>query len=87
MRQHHGLAGDRVIVWAALAAGKDALVHLGRVLRLAENHRPPRSAHRLVRREADEVGMRNGARVRASRHQAGEMRHVDEEVGIDRFRD
>ena len=85
--EHDRLAGDRMVMWAALASREDALVDIGGEFRLAEDHRAPGTAHRLVRREAHEVGVRHRAWMSAARDQTREVRHVDEEIRVNRVRD
>ena len=77
------LAGDHVHQRAALLAGEDGRVDLLGVLLLAEDHAAARAAERLVDRRRDDVRVRHRARVQPAGDEAGEVRHVDEQVGAD----
>ena len=68
----------------ALHAGEDGGVELlGDLLVVGEDRAAARPAQGLVRGRRDDVGMREWARMHAAGHKAGEMRHVDHQVGAD----
>ena len=48
-----------------------------------EDQAAARTAQRLVRRRRDDVGVRHGIRIDAGSDEAGDVRHVDEEVRAD----
>ncbi len=48
-----------------------------------ENEAATRSAQGLVGRGGHDVGVRNGVRIQTRRHESGNMRHVDHEIGTD----
>ena len=77
------LRRDHVHQRAALQTREDRLVDRRRVLLAAEDRAGPRAPQGLVRREGDDVGVRNRARVRTTGDQAGDVRGVDDEEGID----
>ena len=80
----HGLCGDDVHQRPALDAGEDCRVDLlGDLLVVGQDHAAARAAERLVRRRRDDVGMRERARNETGSDEAGEVRHVDEEVRAD----
>ena len=82
--QRDRLGGDDVHQRPALHAGEYGGVDLlGDVLVVGEDHGAARAAQRLVRGGRDDMGVREGARMRAAGHQAREVRHVDHEVGAD----
>ena len=53
----------------------------------AEHEAGARAGERLVRRRRDEVAVRHRVRMQPGRDQAGEVRHVAEQVGADLVRD
>ena len=78
------LGGDHVHQRAALQAGEDRRVDLLRDrLVVGQDHAAARAAQRLVRGRGDDVGVRSGFGCCAAGDQAGEMRHVDHQVGAD----
>ena len=85
--QGHRLGGDRVHQRPALLAGEDRFVDRFRVLLAAEDHAAARAAERLVDRRRDDVGVLDRVGVLAGGDQAGEVRHVDHQLGADRVGD
>ena len=82
-----GLGGDDVHQRAALQAGEHRRVDLlADLLVIGQHHAGARAAQRLVRRGGDDMGVRQRARMQARGDQAGEMRHVDHEIGADASR-
>ena len=79
--QCHRLRGDHVHQWAALPARERPGVDLLLELLLAEDHAAARAAEGLVDRRADDVGVGHRAGMFTGGDQAGEVRHVDEQVG------
>jgi len=70
---------------AALHVGKDRRVdRLGEVL-TAEDHAAAGASQRLVRGSGYHVGKGYGAGMHSTRHQAGNVRHVEHEFGADRI--
>ena len=59
------------------------LIFLRELLVVGEDQAAARAAQRLVRGRGDDMGVRERARMRAAGHEAGEMRHVDHQVGAD----
>ena len=69
---------------AALHAGEHRRIELLRqLLVVGEDRAAARAAQRLVRGRRHDMRMRERARMRAAGHEAGEMRHVDHEIGAD----
>ena len=85
--QRDGLGGDRVHQRPALLAGEDRFVDRFRVLLAAEDHAAARAAEGLVDRRRDDVGVRHRVGVLAGGDQAGEVGHVDHQLGPDRVGD
>ena len=85
--QRDRLGGDRVHQRAALLAGEDRLVDRLRVLGAAEDHAAARAAERLVDRRGDDVGVLDRVGVLPGGDQAGEVGHVDHQLGADRVGD
>ena len=83
----HCLARDDVLERPALLAGEDGRVDRLGVLLAAQDDSAARAAQRLVHRRGDDVGVGHRARVLARGDQAGEVGHVDDEVGADRVGD
>ena len=78
------LGGDHVHQRAALQAGEDRRVDLlGDRLVVGQDHAAARAAQRLVGGGGDHVGVRQRVGVLAAGDEAGEMRHVDHQVGAD----
>jgi hypothetical protein len=68
----------------ALQAGEDGRVDLlGERLVIGQDHAAARAAQGLVRGGGDDMGVRERRGMRATGHEAGEMRHVDHEIGAD----
>ena len=75
-------AGDGVDVRAALLAGEDGAIQLAPDLGVGgDQHGAARPGHRLVRGEADHVGMADRRREDARRRQPGDVRDVGQQVG------
>jgi hypothetical protein len=101
--ERDGERADRVVVRAALEAGEDGEVDLvlnvledrrvSRLLRRGadalalEDHRAARAAERLVRRRRHDVAVWEGRGNRARRDEAGDVRHVRDELRAVRVRD
>ena len=84
LAEGHRLGGDDMHQRAALQAREDRRVDLlGDVLVVGEDHAAARAAQRLVRGRGDDMGMRERRGMRAAGDQAGEMRHVDHQIGAD----
>ena len=84
LAERHRLGGDDMHQRPALHAGEDGGVELlGDLLVIGEDRAAARPAQGLVRGRRDHVGMREWARMHAAGHKAGEMRHVDHQVGAD----
>ena len=82
------LGGDHVLEWPTLLAWEDRGVDLLRDSGVvAQDHPAPRTAQRLVGRGGDDVRMRHRIGMQAGGHQAREVGHVDQEVGIDQVSD
>src|SRR4051794_40067066 len=79
--QRDRLAGDDVLERAALLAGEDGRVDLLGQLVATDDHAAAGAAERLVDGCRHDVGVRDGVRVHARGDQAGEVGHVDEQVG------
>ena len=77
------MPGDDVLERAALLAGEDGRVDGLGVLLAAQDDAAARAAEGLVHRRGDDVGVGHRVGVLARRHEAGEVRHVDDEVGAD----
>ena len=85
--QGHRLGGDRVHQRPALLAGEDRFVDRFRVLLAAEDHAAARAAEGLVDRRRDDVGVLDRVGVLAGGDEAGEVGHVDHQLGADRVGD
>ena len=85
--QRHRLGGDSVHQRPALLAGEDRFVDRFRVLLAAEDHAAARAAEGLVDRRRDDVGVRHRVGVLAGGDEAGEVGHVDHQLGADRVGD
>ncbi len=81
------LAGDDVFERAALPAGEDGLVDRLGVLLRAQDATAARTAQRLVGRERDHVGVRDGIRVGTTGDESGEMGDVEQQQRADFVRD
>ena len=69
---------------AALQAGEDRRIQLlGDRLVVAQDQAAARAAQRLVRGGGGDVGMRHRRGMDAAGDEAGEMRHVDQQIGAD----
>ena len=80
----HRLAGDDMHQRTALQAGEDRRIDLlGDVRVVRQDEAAARAAQRLVRRRGDDMRVRERRRMHAARHETGEMRHIDEEIGAD----
>ena len=78
------LGGDHMHQRSALEAGKDRSVELFReFLLVGENEARAGAAQRFVRGRGDDVGVRERIGMDPARHQAGKMRHVDQQLGPD----
>ncbi len=83
-----GLGGDDMHQRAALKAGEDRRIDLlGDVRVIGQDKAAARAAQGLVRRRGDDMGVREGRGMHAAGDEAGEMRHIDEEIGADRIGD
>ena len=79
--ERHGLGRDYVHQRATLQAGEDGAVELlGQRLVIGQDDARTGTTQRLVGRGGGDMGMRDGRGVRAARDQAGEMRHVGEQI-------
>ena len=68
----------------ALQAGEHRRVDLlAEFLVVGEDEAAARAAQRLVRGRGHDMGVRERARMRAAGDEAGEMRHVDHQLGAD----
>ena len=86
--ERHGLGGDDVHQRAALLAGEDRAVDLLReLLVVGQDHPAARAAERLVDRGRGHVRVLDRVRVLAGGDQAGEVRHVDHQLRVDRVGD
>jgi hypothetical protein len=86
--ESHRLGGDDMHQRAALQAGEDGRIDLlGDILVVGQHDAAARAAQGLVRRRGDDMGVRERRGMRAARHQTGEMRHIDHEIGADRIGD
>ena len=85
----HGLGRDLVNERSALRAGEHERIELpgDLIVGARQDQSAARSAQRLVRRGGHHVGVRQGVRVDAGRHQPRHVRHVDDEVGADALGD
>src|SRR4051794_349845 len=79
--QRHRLAGDDVLERAALLAREHGRVDLLGQLLAAVDHAAARAAEGLVHGRRHDVGVRDGVGVQPRRDQAGEVGHVDEQMG------
>ena len=60
-----------------------ALIRLAQAFVVPQNHAAARAAQRFVGRRRHDMRMGQGIGIEAGRDKAGEMRHVDEEIGAD----
>ena len=82
-----GLGGDDMHQRAALETGEQRRVDLlADLFVIGQHHAGARAAQGLVGGGGDHVGVRQRARMETRGDQAGEMRHVDHEIGADRVR-
>ena len=85
----HGLSGDNVLQWAALAAweyrGVEFLLQC--FVGTSEDQATARAAQGFMGGGGDHVGERHWVRVYASSNQAGYVSHVDEQVRTNFVRD
>ena len=82
--ERHGLGGDDMHQRAALQAGEDSRIELLRqILVIGEDHAAARAAQRLVGRGRCNMAMRERRRMLATGNEAGDMGHVDHQVGAD----
>src|SRR5690606_15915531 len=81
----HGLGGDDVLQRAALGAREDGGVELllDGFVGLGQDQATARAAQGFVGGGGDHVGERYRVRVHAGGNQAGDVGHVDEQVGTD----
>ena len=80
-RRHTALAAITCMSGPPWMPGKTLLSMSLANSRLAQDHAAARAAQRLVRRGGDEVRVRHRARVQARGHQAGDVGHVDHQIG------
>ena len=79
-----GLGGDHMHQRTALQAREDRRIQLlGDRLVVAEDQAAARAAQRFMRGGGGDVGMRHRRGMDAARNEAGEMRHVDQQIGAD----
>ena len=84
LAEGHRLGRDNMHQRAALHAGEHRRIELLRqFLVIGQDRAAARAAQRLVRRGGDDMRMRKRARMRAAGDKAGEMRHVDHQIGAD----
>ena len=84
LAERHRLGGDDMHQRAALQAREDRRIDLLRqLLVVGEDEAAARAAQRLMRGRGHDMGMRERAGMHAARDEAGEMRHVDHEIGAD----
>ncbi len=82
--ERHGLGRDDVHQRAALQAGEHGRVDLlGHLLVIGEDHAAARTAQRFVRGRRRDVGMRHWRGMNAAGDEAGDVGHVDHEIGAD----
>ena len=82
--ERHRLGRDHMHQRAALQAREDRRVELlGERLVVAQDQAAARAAQRLVRGGGGDMGMRHRRGMHAAGDEAGEMRHVDHEIGAD----
>ena len=82
------LGGDDVHQRPALQAREHRRIHLlGDLLVIAQDHAAARAAQRLVRGGGHDMRMRQRRRMRAAGDEAGNVRHVDHQIGADRVGD
>ena len=89
LEERDRLGGDDVHQRPALRAREDQRVELLRqlVVGAGEDQAAARPAQRLVRGGRDDVGVGHRIRVHARGDEAGDVRHVHQEIGADRVRD
>ncbi|ENN85865.1 hypothetical protein RHSP_17832 [Rhizobium freirei PRF 81] len=82
--ESHGLGGDDVHQRTTLETGEDRRVELlGQILFIGEDHAAARAAQRLVRGGGGNVAMRERRRMLATGNEAGDVGHVDHQIGAD----
>ena len=79
----HGFCGDDVHERTALLAGKDAAIDACGEVLLAEDEAGAWAAEGFVGGGGDDLGVRDGRWMDAAGDEAGEVGHVDHEVGAD----
>ena len=85
--QRNGLGRDDVHQRPALEPWEDGLVDLLAQVRAREDESAARAAQRLVGGRGHQVGVRERAGMQACRDQAGDVRHVDDQVCVYRLGD
>jgi hypothetical protein len=84
----NGLGGDDMHQRSALQAREDGRIELlGQILVIGQDHAAARAAQRLVRRGGGDMAMRERRRMLAAGNEAGDVGHVDHEIGADRIGD
>ena len=84
----HRLGGDDMHQGSALQTREHSRVELlGQSFVVGEDNPAARTAQRLMRGGRHHMRMRKRAGMGAAGHQAGEMRHVDHEIGANGIRD
>ena len=82
--ERHRLGRDDVLERAALLTGEHRGIELlGQRLVVGQDDAAARTAEGLVRRRGDHVRVRHGGGMQSGGDQAGEVRHVDHQVGAD----
>ena len=85
--QRHRLTRDHVLQRPSLLTREHRRIDpLGELLP-AQNHPAPPAADRLMNRGRHDVGVRHRTRMQPRRDQAGEMRHIDDQIRADVVRD
>ena len=87
--ERHGFRGDDVHERAALRTREHQRVEFlrDRLVGARQDQSTARTAQRLVRGGGDDIGVRDRIGIQARRHQARDVRHVDEQIGADRIGD